>query len=49
MHFKIAGFDGAYMRFSGVAAIDCIKDGEVTEHYDNPAVWELMYFGKNHL
>lgn len=44
---KIIGFDGGYLRFEGTASIEKIQNGTVTETACDPAVWELMYFGKS--
>jgi len=44
---KIVGFDGGYLRFEGEATIEKIENGEVVEKVSDPAVWELMYFGKS--
>ena len=44
---RLVGFDGGYLRFEGVATIERIVDGEVAESVSDPAVWELMYFGKS--
>ncbi len=44
---KLIGFDGGYLRFEGTATIEKLKDGEVVESVSDPAVWELMYFGKS--
>lgn len=46
---KLLGVSGAYLRFSGTAAIEVFKDGILIEKYKDPAVWELMYLGKNHI
>lgn len=46
---KLVKMNGAYMRFSGKASIECLQNGKPVEAYSDPAVWELMYFGKNHL
>ncbi|MBQ9781993.1 MAG: hydroxyneurosporene dehydrogenase, partial [Clostridia bacterium] len=43
---KLIGFDGGYLRFFGTATIEKIVDGKLTEKVSDPAVWELMYFGK---
>jgi len=43
---RLAGFDGGYMRFEGTATVEKISDGNVIESVSDPAVWELMYFGK---
>ncbi|MBQ7921596.1 MAG: hydroxyneurosporene dehydrogenase [Clostridia bacterium] len=44
---RIAGFDGGYLRFEGTASIEKIENGTVVETVSDPAVWELMYFGKS--
>jgi hypothetical protein len=44
---KLGGMNGGYMRFAGTATLEKIQNGVVVEQYSNPAVWELMYFGKN--
>lgn len=44
---KIAGFDGGYLRFEGIATVEHIVGGETVERVSDPAVWELMYFGKS--
>ncbi|MBQ3016964.1 MAG: hydroxyneurosporene dehydrogenase [Clostridia bacterium] len=44
---RLIGFDGGYLRFEGIATIEKIKDGTVIESVSDPAVWELMYFGKS--
>ena len=41
------GFDGGYLRFEGTASIEKIENGEIVEKFSDPAVWELMYFGKS--
>jgi hypothetical protein len=43
---RLAGFDGGYLRFEGTASIERIVNGKTVETYSDPAVWELMYFGK---
>jgi len=43
---RIAGFDGAYMRFTGQATVECIGGDAAPEAVTAPALWELMYFGK---
>jgi hypothetical protein len=42
----LAGFDGAYHRFSGTARLQKIVGGTVVEDHQDQAIWELMYFGK---
>jgi hypothetical protein len=44
---RLAGFDGAYHRFTGEAVVERLKDGAVVEKLEAPAIWELMYFGRN--
>lgn len=44
---KIVGFDGGYLRFEGVASVEKLEGDMVTERVSDPAVWELMYFGKS--
>jgi hypothetical protein len=43
---RIAGFDGAYMRFTGHVTVERIGSDPVRETVTAPALWELMYFGK---
>jgi hypothetical protein len=45
---KLAGFDGAYMRFTGQVTVEHITDAgdHETATATAPALWELMYFGK---
>jgi hypothetical protein len=43
---QIAGFDGAYMRFTGQVTVERIGSDPVAETVTAPALWELMYFGK---
>jgi hypothetical protein len=43
---QIAGFDGAYMRFTGQVTVERIGAGTDHEVVTAPALWELMYFGK---
>ena len=44
---KIIGFDGGYLRFEGTATIEKLECGKIVEKVSDPAVWELMYFGKS--
>ena len=44
---KMIGFDGGYLRFEGTATIEKLEDGKIIEKVSDPAVWELMYFGKS--
>ncbi len=44
---KLVGFDGGYLRFEGTATVEKLEGGTVIETVSEPAVWELMYFGKS--
>lgn len=44
---KLAGFDGAYLRFSGSLEIEHFEHDERVEHFEGDALWELMYFGRH--
>ena len=44
---RLVGFDGGYLRFEGVATVERLLDGRTVERVSDPAVWELMYFGKS--
>lgn len=44
---KLVHFDGCYVRFSGTVTLVHKEDGEVVDEYTEPALWELMYFGKD--
>jgi hypothetical protein len=44
---RIAGFDGAYMRFTGQVTVERIGRDPVPETVTAPALWELMHFGKS--
>ncbi|MFF1418561.1 lipocalin-like domain-containing protein [Streptomyces sp. NPDC058280] len=43
---KLAGFNGAYLRFTGQVTVERLTHGEDIESVSAPALWELMYFGK---
>ncbi|MFD6885497.1 hydroxyneurosporene dehydrogenase [Streptomyces sp. NPDC059957] len=43
---KLAGFDGAYLRFTGRLEIERHEGGRLAERHTDDALWELMYFGK---
>jgi hypothetical protein len=49
-HFlaKLIGFDSAYLRFTGDLEVQRVADGTVTETFSDTALWEEMYFGRNH-
>lgn len=42
---KLMGVDSAYLRFSGTVTIEKYQDGQLVERHEDPALWELMYFG----
>ncbi len=44
---RTMGFTGGYIRFEGTATIEKIEDDKAVETVSDPAVWELMYFGKS--
>jgi hypothetical protein len=44
---KIAGFNGAYLRFTGQVTIERLTPGADGDSVSAPALWELMYFGKH--
>ena len=44
---KMIGFDGGYLRFEGTATIVKFEGNKTVEKASDPAVWELMYFGKS--
>lgn len=44
---KLSGFDGAYLRFTGVITVSKYVDNQLVDEAVNPdGIWELMYFGK---
>jgi len=46
-HFlaELAGFDGAYLRFTGSVRLERFADGELIEDVSDPGIWEMMYLG----
>jgi hypothetical protein len=42
----LAGFDGAYLRFTGTVTVENLAAGAGADSVTAPALWELMYFGK---
>src|ERR1700716_1540968 len=42
---RLAGFDGAYLRFIGALEISRYRGHELIEAHKQDAIWELMYFG----
>jgi hypothetical protein len=43
---RLAGFDGAYLRFAGELRIERYQGDQLMESHLDDALWELMYFGK---
>jgi hypothetical protein len=43
---RLAGFDGAYLRFAGELRTEHDKGEQLAESHTDDALWELMYFGK---
>ena len=39
--------DGGYLRFEGTATVEKTENGATVERVSDPAVWELMYFGRS--
>jgi hypothetical protein len=43
---RLAGFDGAYLRFSGEIRVEHYQGDQIVDQYvTEDAIWELMYFG----
>ena len=42
---KLMKLEPGYVRVTGTATLEKIKDSETVETVDAPALWELMYFG----
>jgi CrtC N-terminal lipocalin domain len=42
---RAVGFDGAYLRFTGECSVRRFERGVLVEQHEDPAIWELMYFG----
>jgi hypothetical protein len=42
---KLAGFDGAYLRFTGNVQLERFVNGALVEDVSDPGIWEMMYFG----
>jgi predicted secreted hydrolase len=41
----LAGFAGAYLRFSGECRVQHLHAGSLVDEFADKAIWELMYFG----
>lgn len=44
---RLIGFDACYLRFTGTVTLTHKEHGKVVEEIAEPAIWELMYFGKH--
>jgi hypothetical protein len=42
---RVAGVDGAYLRFSGTVSVQRFVGDKVVDEGSDPGIWELMYFG----
>ena len=42
---RLAGFDGAYLRFTGDVQLQRFVNAELVEDVKDPGIWEMMYFG----
>jgi hypothetical protein len=42
---RAVGFDGAYLRFTGQCTVRRFERDVLVEEHEDPAIWELMYFG----
>lgn len=47
MGMKLLGLEPAYIRVTGTASIEKFENGQVVEKHEAPALWELMYFGRD--
>jgi hypothetical protein len=43
---KLLGLKPCYMRLAGSASVEKRVNGETVERFEEPAVWEQMYFGR---
>lgn len=43
---KMVGFDGAYLRFSGIVKLEILEGDNVVETQSSKGLWEEAYFGK---
>lgn len=44
---KLMGLDASYNRIEGLATLERFEDDRLVEIVSAPAIWELMYFGKD--
>lgn len=47
MGLRLAGLDPSYLRMTGRVKLEKFEDEKVTERIISPALWEMMYFGKD--
>lgn len=45
---QLIGFDGAYLRFTGDLTVQKYERDQLVETQKDEALWEEMYFGRNH-
>jgi hypothetical protein len=45
---QLVGFDSAYLRLTGDLTVERVEGGKVAESHEARALWEEMYFGRNH-
>ena len=43
----LVGLDPSYLRFTGTVNLTKFVDNELVEEITAPAIWEMMYFGKD--
>lgn len=46
---KLMGLDASYNRIEGLATLERFEDDRLVEIVSAPAIWELMYFGKDRI
>ena len=44
---RLIGLDPSYIRMTGTAKVERFEGGEVAEVVESPALWEMMYFGRD--
>ena len=44
---RLIGLDPSYIRMTGTAKVERFEGGEAAETVESPALWEMMYFGKD--
>lgn len=43
---EAAGFNGSYLRFTGVATVERHENGQLVDSQTGDNIWEIMYFGE---